>query len=79
MTQQGKNIIGARVKQARLSTKPPLTQDELSGRVAIHGVKLDRSAIAKIEGGIRLVSDFELLALAKALNVDVRWLLEGKR
>jgi transcriptional regulator with XRE-family HTH domain len=79
MTQQGKNIIGARVKQSRLSIKPSLTQDELSGRVAVHGVKLDRSAIAKIEGGIRLVTDYELLALAKALNVDVQWLLEGKR
>lgn len=60
MTHQGKNIVGERVKQARLSSKPPFTQDELSGRVAVHGVKLDRSAIAKIEGGIRLVSDYEM-------------------
>lgn len=39
MTYQGKNIVGERVKQDRLSAKPSLMQDELSGRVAIHGVK----------------------------------------
>jgi len=70
-----KNIVGARLKQARKEHKPPLTQDELSGRLAAMGVSLDRAAIAKIEGGIRYVLDFELKALALALHVRVDWLL----
>jgi len=70
-----KNIVGVRLKQARHEHKPPLTQDELSGRLAAVGVSLDRAAIAKIEGGIRHVLDFELKALAQALNVRVDWLL----
>lgn len=39
------------------------------------GVLLDRVAIAKIETGLRCAFDFEVIALAKVLQVDVRWLL----
>jgi hypothetical protein len=55
--------------------KPPLTQDDLSGRVARLGVQLDRAAIAKIENNLRGVLDYELRALAIALAVNVDWLL----
>jgi len=54
-----------------------LTQDALSGKVAKLGVQLDRAAIAKIEGDLRGVLDFELKALATALHVRVDWLLGG--
>ncbi len=70
-----KNIIGPRLKQARKEHRPPLTQDQLSGRLAVAGVSLDRAAIAKIEGGIRYVLDYELKALASVLDVSVDWLL----
>jgi hypothetical protein len=72
---QSRNIVGKRVKQARLSHRPALTQDQLSGKLAAEGVQLDRVAIAKIETGIRCVFDYEVSALAKLLRVDVRWLL----
>ena len=78
MHQSSKNIIGARVKQARLRHKPQLTQDALSGRIAVYGVHLDRAAISKIESGIRYVLDYELDALAQALDVTVDWLLHGE-
>jgi HTH-type transcriptional regulator, cell division transcriptional repressor len=76
MTQARKNIIGARVKLARLRQKPLLTQDGLSGRVAAAGVHLDRAAISKIESGSRYVLDYELKAIAKALGVSIAWLLD---
>lgn len=76
MSRKGKNICGDRIRQARLSAKPPLTQDALSGQIAVQDIHLDRSAIAKIETGIRYVNDFELLALSKALGVSIAWLLE---
>ena len=60
---------------ARRTFDPPLTQDEVSGRVARHGVALDRVALAKIESGIRCAFDFEVKALAAALRVDANWLL----
>jgi len=46
----------------------------LSGKLAAVGVQLDRAAVAKIENGHRRVYDYEVKALAKALNVKVAWL-----
>ena len=69
------NIVGDRVKKARLRRKPPLTQDELSGQLAGIGVSIDRAGISKVETGARCVLDFEVKALAKALGVSVGWLL----
>jgi HTH-type transcriptional regulator, cell division transcriptional repressor len=72
-----KNISGRRISEARCLLSPPLTQDELSGKLARSGVQLDRAAIAKIENNLRGVLDYELKALAKALGVRVEWLLGG--
>jgi len=72
-----KNIVGERVSEARRRFRPPLTQDALSGKLAALGVQLDRAAIAKIENGHRRVYDFEVLALERALNVKIGWLLGG--
>lgn len=71
--ERSRNIAGDRVRRARLALD--LTQDELSGRLAVHQVLLDRVAITKVESGKRCVFDFELCGLAAALKVDVRWLL----
>lgn len=70
-----RNLIGKRVKLARKALDPPLTQDQLSGKLAIAGVHLDRVALAKIEIGLRSAFDFEVKALAAALKVDANWLL----
>jgi len=63
------------MRKARLAFDPPLTQDQLSGKLAAKGGALDRVAITKIECGQRCVFDFELPLLADVLRVDVRWLL----
>ena len=76
---QFKNVVGERVNVARKRSKPPLTQDALSGKLAALGIQLDRAAIAKIENGHRRVYDFEISGLAKALNVRVAWLLGEER
>jgi transcriptional regulator with XRE-family HTH domain len=73
----GKNIIGRRVAEARQQCNPVLTQDALSGKLAQLGIQLDRAAIAKIENDHRHVLDYELKALAHALGVDAKWLLQG--
>lgn len=70
-----KNIIGRRVAEARSESKPVLTQDALSGKLARLGIQLDRAAIAKIENNHRRVLDYELKAIAKVLGVEVSWLL----
>jgi HTH-type transcriptional regulator, cell division transcriptional repressor len=70
-----KNMIGPRVRVARLRGRAVITQQDLSARLAVLGIDIDRTAISKIEAGERLVADFELLALARALGVSVDWLL----
>jgi len=74
-----KNIIGPRVCQARLRSRPRLTQQQLADRVARLGGHIDRAGIGKIEVGLRCVCDFEVLVLAKALKVSVPWLLPVRR
>jgi transcriptional regulator with XRE-family HTH domain len=76
-TQKGlkpKNIIGSRVRIARRRLHPPLSQEDLSGRLAARGVTIDRSGISKIENGERYLMDYEILALAKCLQIPVGWL-----
>jgi hypothetical protein len=40
---------------------------------------MDRAAVAKVENNLRRVLDYELKAFAIALDVQVDWLLGGKR
>jgi hypothetical protein len=74
-----KNISGRRIAEARGHARPPLTQEELSGKLALLGIQMDRAAVAKIESDRRGVLDFELKAMAEALDVSVAWLLGGSR
>ena len=69
-----KNLVGARVRLARYSLEPKVSQDDLSGRLARQGVTIDRSGISKIESFERYVMDYEAAALARALKVSVGWL-----
>ena len=71
-----KNIIGARVTEARLAQN--MRQNELLARLQTAGVDLSTPALSLLEGQKRPVSDIELNALADVLNVSVDWLLGRK-
>jgi transcriptional regulator with XRE-family HTH domain len=66
-----RNVIGSRVRLARLKHKPAVSQDDLAGRLAAHGVVMDRTAISRIESQTRYVMDYEAEAIALALKVSV--------
>ena len=70
-----RNLVGSRIRQARLAEKPRMTLADLSARLEVLGISLSISSIAKIERGERIVTDVQLVALAKALKVSVLWLL----
>jgi len=74
---ESKNIVGARVRQARKSAKPQITQLDLVARLQLLGMMIDQSGLSKIESGRRPVSDIEVVALARALKVSVEWLLSS--
>jgi transcriptional regulator with XRE-family HTH domain len=42
------------------------------------GLKIDQAMISRIERGLRLVTDIEVRAIAKALKVSAGWLIDGK-
>jgi transcriptional regulator with XRE-family HTH domain len=69
-----KNVVGARVRKARLSSNPSVSQDDLSGKLARLGVQITQTGISKIENGERYLMDYEIVAIAKALKVTVAWL-----
>lgn len=70
---QHKNIIGKKVRELRL--QKGLTQDQLAAKLEINEIKIDRIVISRIESGNRFVSDYELLEIAKALEVTPNHLL----
>lgn len=70
-----RNLIGDRVREARLSTKPKITQKDLLARLEVRGINLEKTTISKIESKTRSVTDIELVAIADSLNVSIKWLL----
>jgi len=68
-------VVGARVRQARKLATPRVSQVDLAARLQLMGLKIDQSAVSKIEQGYRPVLDLEVVALAKALKVSASWLL----
>ena len=74
-----KNIIGARVREARLKRKPAVSQDDLAGRLAGQGVVMDRTAVSRIENQTRYAMDYEAAAIARAVKVSVAWLFGETR
>lgn len=69
---QSLNIIGQKVKAARIAAK--LSQDELSAKLELLPVYICRGSISRIEHGVRTVNDIEIDGLSKVLNVSLDYL-----
>lgn len=68
-----RNLIGARVTEARLAQG--MKQNELLAKLQLAGIDISSPALSLLEGQKRPVSDIELNAIANILNVTVDWLL----
>lgn len=68
-----RNICGERVEERRKALG--LRQRDLLMRLQVEGVDLNASGLSKLEGQLRSVNDYELLALSKVLDISVNWLL----
>jgi transcriptional regulator with XRE-family HTH domain len=64
-----KNIAGKKIKEIR--EQKNLTQEQLTARLNIYGIKIDRPMITRIENQTRYLLDYELYAIAKVLNVSI--------
>ena len=67
------NIVGVRVEQRRKELG--MKQKELLTALQIEGVEMNASGLSKLEGQLRKVSDYELLALTKILSISLNELL----
>lgn len=71
-----RNIVGKRIRDARKSLNPPITQEKLAARLESNGWRMSRDIIAKIEIGEREVNDIELMAFAQILKVSIESLFD---
>ncbi len=67
------NITGIKMKELRKALK--ISQRELSDRLQVVGLDIDKNAVQRIESGQRFVTDIEILTIAKCFNVTVSSLL----
>ena len=70
----GTNITGKRIRQLRKKRK--VSQTQLSAQLETMAVYVCRGSISRIENGVRFVTDIELQALAKVLDVSVEELFK---
>jgi len=67
-----RNITGERIKEAR--QKVGLSQKGLSEKLETEAVYVCRGSVSRIESGERTVTDIEIDAIAKILNVTLDYL-----
>ena len=68
------NIVGKTVEALRKERH--IKQKDFVARLQAMGVDINPTSYSKLEGQLRLVTDKELFAIAKALNVDIHRLFE---
>lgn len=66
------NIVGERIKEAR--EKKGYSQKQLSEKLELMAVYTCRGSISRIENGKRAVTDIELDAISKVLEVSLDYL-----
>lgn len=67
------NIIGANITRIRL--EKCIKQKELLARLQSGGMDITASCLSKIEGQTRMITDKDLIIIAKALGVNPEELL----
>lgn len=67
------NICGEAIRQARQSKK--MTQDELAAQLIKEDVFINQKAVSRMETGERFIADYEVRALARVLDMDVKQLM----
>ena len=69
------NISGIKIREFRESKN--WSRENLSNKLLLEtGIDISAQTIAKIEYNIRTVTDYEFLALAKVLNINVLILIK---
>ena len=65
------NLSGGNIARIRKSKNPHISQRALADKLQLFGIDVDKNAVQRIECGKRFVTDIELAAIAKVLDVSV--------
>jgi transcriptional regulator with XRE-family HTH domain len=76
MKRMGNNVCGKRIKVARV-TKDMAQIDLATALNVDFKIDITQNGISELERGVRHVKDFEVIALAKVLDVHPLWILFG--
>lgn len=64
-------------KPRKRGTRPAENnKEDLAARLQVEGITMERDSVSRIEIGTRFVTDYELVVLARVLNVSLEWLTE---
>ncbi len=66
-------IVGAKIVARRKELG--MKQVDLLAQLQVKGIELTASGLSKLEGQLRSVNDYEVVAIAEILDVPVTWLL----
>lgn len=69
-----RNLSGQRIRSARATAKPPISQALLVRKLRAKGLNFDQSILCRIEKRERGVTDLELKAIARCLKTTIAWL-----
>ena len=67
-------MIGSKIKEARI--KAGMSQKQLSEKLELMAVYACRGSISRIENGKRAVTDIEIDAISKILDVSLNYLFD---
>ena len=68
-----RKLVGAKVE--RLRQKTGMRQKELLAQLQVRGISINASALSKLEGQVRTVTDYELVAIADVFGLTIDELL----
>lgn len=70
-----KNIIGSKVVAIRMAKH--IKQKEFLAKLQTLGMDISATSLSRLEGQYRLVQDYEVVAIAKALDISIDELLSN--
>lgn len=74
--EEGRNLAGPRIKEVR--DKTGMTQNTLVEKLKKYGVDITACTLSKIETTKRSITDIELVAFVRALDISIETLIDLK-
>ncbi|MFR5682694.1 MAG: helix-turn-helix domain-containing protein [Clostridia bacterium] len=71
------NVVGSKIKFYRNSKNISLVT--LSNKLMLLGIDIPKNSLQRLESGKRIIKEYELVAIAKILNVSIDVLVEDFR